>query len=87
MESAYASTLLTAMEPQAAAGILRDRVQSNRGVIDDLSEWFQELQTIEQEYCRGLGKLASRLPLTEISNMGCGIMTHAPIQPLNHCLG
>lgn len=70
MDSAYAATFLTTMEPQAAAGLLHTRIETNRAVIDDMAEWFQELQVIEQAYCKGLGKLASRLPLTEIANMG-----------------
>lgn len=70
MESAYASTLLTSLEPRAAANVLQHRVQTNRAIIDDLAEWFKELQAIEQAYCKSLANLTARLPLTEVANMG-----------------
>lgn len=77
MESAYASTFLTSLEPVQAATILRDRVASNRAIAEDLAEWFREYQTIEQGYCRSLGKLASRLPTMDISHMGYNSSQHA----------
>ena len=70
MESAYASTFLTSVEPQQAAVILRDRVAGNRAVAEDLAEWFKELHSIEQVYSRSLAKLASRVPLAEPADLG-----------------
>lgn len=70
MESAYASTFLTSVEPQQAATILRDRVAGNRAIAEDLAEWFRELHSIEQVYAKSLAKLATRVPLFELSDMG-----------------
>ena len=70
MESAYASTFLTSLEPQQAAALYRDRLASNRAIAEDLSEWFKDLQGIEQAYSQGLAKLAARTPSTAQSNMG-----------------
>lgn len=70
MDSAYASTFLTSLEPQQAATILKDRVSSNRAVAEDLAEWFKELHAIEQHYHQGLSKLVSRTPLVDPSNLG-----------------
>lgn len=60
MDSAYASTFLGSLSTAEAAAVVRDRLQVNRNVHEELGDWFKEYQSLQQNYGRALLRLTER---------------------------
>ena len=70
MDSAYGSTFLTRLEPAQTAELVRDRVANSKASVDDVGEWFRELQGIEQTYYQALNKLATKSTTVDLASYG-----------------
>ncbi|BFZ56180.1 Suppressor of Profilin deletion [Savitreella phatthalungensis] len=75
MDSAYASTFLNSLGPKEAAAVVRDRLEANRTIHEELGDWFKDLREIEQSYGRALLKLTERQ--TKFASADLGITQNA----------
>ena len=70
MDSAYASTFLGSLSTTEAAAVVRDRLQVNRNVHEELADWFKEWQALQQNYGRALLRLSERRLKLDLADLG-----------------